>query len=103
MRISIISKLPADLRLELENLIRANCYGNTYALAAWLTERGYPISHAAIGAYSRRMKLLECPDHGLSPEKVRAAINLGAALQQFISAFITAPATPEPTDRTEKE
>lgn len=103
MRPSVISRLPPAVRSELKRRIRAAGYGNSHAIAKWLTDKGYPVSHSPVGAYAKRLKEIDCPEFGMSPEKIRAAIALSTALQQFISAFITAPATPEPTDRMETE
>ena len=107
MRPSVIGRLPPAVRSELKRRIRAAGYGNSHAIAKWLTEKGYPVSHSPVGAYAKRLKEIDCPEFGMSPEKIRAAIALSTALEQFISAFITignaAPATPEPTDRMETE
>lgn len=87
MKVSFVHRLSADLRAQLDSLIRARGYGDCHAVAAWLTEQGHPISAAPVGLYAKKLKHLDWPDHGLSPEKIKAAIDLGVALQQFQCVF----------------
>ena len=82
---SIISQLPDVLRAALDEKLRRQGYAGLQAIAAWLTEQGYPISRAAVGVYSQRLKYTDHPGLNVSPQFVRAAVHLALALQQFLA------------------
>lgn len=49
-----LEKLPAEVRAQLHRRLFDSRHGDTYAIADWLTDLGYPIRKSAIGAYSMR-------------------------------------------------
>ncbi len=54
-RRSKVDGLPAELKGQLERLLLDKTHGGYLALAAWLKEHGYEISHAAVHRYDQRL------------------------------------------------
>lgn len=48
--------LPEDIRRELDRRLVSGAFSGYAALAGWLTDRGYPISHAAVHRYGSRLE-----------------------------------------------
>ena len=55
---STVYRLDAAIRAELDGRIAAAGYGGYADHAAWLAEKGYAVSQAAIQRYSKRLKVL---------------------------------------------
>ncbi len=51
-----IDSLPADLKTQLERLLLDKTHGGYMALSAWLKEKGFEISHAAVHRYDQRLQ-----------------------------------------------
>ncbi|HRD48702.1 MAG: DUF3486 family protein [Candidatus Competibacter sp.] len=51
-----VTRLPAELRAELDQRLRSSGYRNSTDIAAWLTESGYAIGKSAVSAYGKRLK-----------------------------------------------
>jgi hypothetical protein len=51
-----ITRLPAELRSELDQRLRDCGYRNSIDLAQWLTDSGYSIGKSAVSEYGRRLK-----------------------------------------------
>lgn len=48
--------LPEDIRRELDRRLVSGAFSGYAALAEWLTEQGYPISHAAVHRYGSQLE-----------------------------------------------
>jgi len=55
-RRSKIDTLPPSLRAELERVLVDKTHGGYLALAAWLGEHGFEISHASVHRYDQRLQ-----------------------------------------------
>ncbi|KYK77656.1 Protein of uncharacterised function (DUF3486) [Aggregatibacter actinomycetemcomitans] len=55
-RKSLISSLPRDVLLELNDVIRTNEYGNQDEVLKWLTERSLKGSKSALNRYINQLK-----------------------------------------------
>jgi adenylate kinase family enzyme len=51
-----VTRLPAELRAELDQRLRSCGYRDSTEIAAWLTESGYAIGNSAVSAYGKRLK-----------------------------------------------
>jgi len=51
-----IDTLPPELKAQLERLLVDRSHAGYLALSAWLGERGYSISHAAVHRYDQRLQ-----------------------------------------------
>ena len=51
-----LDRLPAALRAELERLLAERSHEGYVALAAWLGEQGYPMSHSAVWRADQRLQ-----------------------------------------------
>jgi hypothetical protein len=55
-KVPATSALPKAIRLELDQQLQANGFGDCRGLAEWLTEKGYEISKSQVGRYSKALK-----------------------------------------------
>lgn len=51
-----VTRLPADLRAELDQRLRSCGYRDSTEIAAWLTEQGFAIGKTSISSYGKRLK-----------------------------------------------
>jgi hypothetical protein len=51
-----VTRLPAELRAELDQRLRSCGYRDSTEIAAWLTEQGFAIGKSAMSAYGKRLK-----------------------------------------------
>lgn len=51
-----VDRLPSELRAELERLLVDRNHCGYHALATWLKERGYEISHASVHRHDQRLQ-----------------------------------------------
>ncbi len=56
---SVFHKLPDGIRGQLNRRLRAAAYGDTIAVADWMTSRGYPIRKSQVSAYAVTLRELD--------------------------------------------
>ncbi len=49
---SVLARLPQSVRAQLHRRLVASGFGDTVAIAAWLSEKGYRVGKSALGSYS---------------------------------------------------
>lgn len=53
---TLISKLPATVRDQLNRRLVAAAFGDIVGNAAWLTAKGYPVGKTSVGVYAKKCR-----------------------------------------------
>ena len=53
---SLISRLPATVRDQLNRRLAAAAFGDIVGQAAWLTAKGYPVGKSSVGVYAKKYR-----------------------------------------------